>query len=85
MTERQEEDAAKKTGSDVKSWQDPINQPSSRYVLLKSLEWIEILCLVKPYKFFKGNFETEKRNFEKLILFSNCWLIKFQVSLEPNI
>ena len=37
MTERQEEDAAKKTGSDVKSWQDPINQPSSRYVLLKLL------------------------------------------------
>ena len=29
MTERQEEDAAKKTGSDVKSWQDPINQASS--------------------------------------------------------
>ena len=37
MTERQEEDQAKKTGSDVKSWQDPINQPSSRYVLLKLL------------------------------------------------
>ena len=37
MTERQEEDAAKKTGSDVKSWQDPINQPSSRYVLSKLL------------------------------------------------
>ena len=29
MTERQEADAAKKTGGDVKSWQDPVNKPSS--------------------------------------------------------
>ena len=43
MTERQEQEAAKKTGGDLKSWQDPVNQAGTRY-----LNFFLLFIYIKP-------------------------------------